>query len=309
VEPSLAVTIGSLRLKNPIMGASGTFGYGLEFQDFLDLEALGGFVTKGLSLLPRKGHPPPRIVETPCGMLNAIGLHNVGVEAFLEEKLPALRGLDTAVVCNVFGERIEDYVRLVERLDGQEGVAGLELNVSCPHVERGGVEFGSDPRLLHEVTSACRAATGLPLWVKLTPTVTDILETAQAAVEAGADALSLVNTYRGMAVDLERRRAIPARGVGGLSGPAIKPMALYAVHRVARAVSVPVVGIGGIRNATDVLEFLVAGARAVQVGTMNYVEPGITARLAGEVGDWLASHGVPDINDLVDSLEIRKDGP
>jgi dihydroorotate dehydrogenase (NAD+) catalytic subunit len=242
-------------------------------------------------------------------MLNAIGLQNIGVEAFLEEKLPELVGVDTAVVCNVFGERIEEYVAVVERLNGREGVAGLELNVSCPHVERGGVEFGQDPRLLHEVTAACRRATELPLWVKLTPGVTDIVETAQAAREAGADALSLVNTYRGMAVNLESRRPIPPGGVGGLSGPAIKPMALYAVHRVARSVPLPVVGIGGIRSAADVLEFLVAGARAVQVGTMNYVEPGITARLAGEVRAWLEARGIADVNDLVGSLRTGKETP
>lgn len=309
MEPSLAVEIGAVRLKNPLMGASGTFGYGLEFEDFLDLESLGGFVTKGLSLDPRLGHPPPRIVETPAGMLNAIGLQNIGVEAFLREKLPALRDRDVVVVCNVFGERIEEYAGVLERLEGQEGVAAAELNVSCPHVERGGVEFGQDPGLLHELVSACRSVTSLPLWVKLTPAVSELLDTARAAVDAGADVLSLVNTYRGMAVDLEGRRAIPAGGVGGLSGPAIKPMALYAVHRVARGVSVPVVGIGGIRSATDVLEFLVAGARAVQVGTMNYVEPGITARLVPEVREWLEARSIGDVNDLVGTLAVGPEVP
>jgi dihydroorotate dehydrogenase (NAD+) catalytic subunit len=303
VKPNLEVSLGPLRLKNPVMTASGTFGYGLEFSTHLDLRRLGALVTKGLSPEPREGNPPQRIVETCGGMLNSIGLQNVGVEAFCRDKLPRLRELGATVVCNVFGEKVEDYVRVAERLDGEPGVAALELNVSCPNVREGGIEFGRDPRLLGEVVATVRRASRLPLITKLTPNVTDISVLARAAQDAGADVLSLVNTYTGMAVDLEKRRAVPARGVGGLSGPAIKPLALYAVSQVAGRVSVPVIGIGGIVSARDALEFLVAGARAVQVGTANYVDPAVAARILDGIEAWLAERGIRDVNEVVGTLE------
>ena len=303
VKPMLEVTLGPLRLRNPVMTASGTFGYGLEFEGLLDLARLGAIVTKGLSPEPRPGNPPQRIVETPGGMLNSIGLQNVGVEVFVREKLPRLRELGATVVCNVFGECVEDYVRVAERLDGEEGVAALELNVSSPNARRGGIEFGRDPALLEEVVGAVRRATRKPLLTKLTPNVTDIVALARVAEGAGSDVLSLVNTYTGMAVDLERRRPIPALGHGGLSGPAIKPLALYAVARVASQVGVPVIGIGGIVSARDALEFLVAGARAVQVGTASYVEPDVAVRIVDGIAAWLAERGIADVNEIVGTLE------
>jgi dihydroorotate dehydrogenase (NAD+) catalytic subunit len=285
------------------MTASGTFGYGVEFEEHLDLTRLGAIVTKGLSIEPRAGNPPQRIVETPGGMLNSIGLQNVGVELFLRDSLPRLRELGVTVVCNIFGQSLEDYVRVTERLEREEGVAALELNASCPNVTEGGIMFGRDPEQLAGLVRAVRGATGRPLITKLTPNVTDIVELAHAAVEAGSDILSLVNTYQGMAVDVERRRPIPPGGVGGLSGPAIKPMALYAVSQVAPRVDVPVMGIGGIVCLRDVLEFLVVGARAVQIGTANYVEPAIAERMVDELAAWLAEHDIGDVNEIVGTLE------
>ncbi len=305
VKPSvdLSVEIAGLHLKNPVLTASGTFGYGEEFSPFLDLGRLGGLVTKGLSPLPRQGNPPPRIVETPSGMLNAIGLQNVGVERFVSEKLPLLRRHDTVVIANVFGETLEEYRAVCRRLDGVEGVHGLELNVSCPNTERGGMTFGTDPGALAEVTAAARETTGLPLWVKLTPNVTDIAQMARVAAEAGADALSLVNTFTGMTVDVERRRPTLANLRGGLSGPAIRPLALYLLHEVRQAVDVPLVGIGGIGSLDDALQFLIAGACAVQVGTANYVDPGISVRLVDELQAWCAERDIRAIGEIVGSLQ------
>lgn len=305
VKPSvdLAVEIGDLHLNNPILTASGTFGYGEEFSPFLDLGRLGGVVTKGLSPQPREGNPPPRIVETPSGMLNAIGLQNVGVDRFISEKLPLLRRHNTAVIANVFGETVEEYRTVCQRLDAAEGVHALELNVSCPNTESGGMSFGTDPGALAEVTAAARETTRLPLWVKLSPNVTDIAQLARVAVEAGADALSLVNTFTGMTVDVARRRPTLANLRGGLSGPAIRPLALYLLHEVRQAVDVPLIGIGGISSLDDVLQFLITGACAVQVGTANYLEPGISVRLVNELETWCAERDIHSLSELVGTLQ------
>lgn len=303
-KPRTEVDLGrGLVLRNPILTASGTFGYGIEFREFLDLDRLGGIVVKGISPRPRAGNPPVRICETPAGMLNAIGLQNVGVEAFVEEKMPELRGHRCAVVVNVFGESLPGYVEVARRLEGVEGVAALELNLSCPNTERGGMVFGTSPEAIAEVTSAVRAVSSLPLWVKLTPNVTDVVACGRAAVEAGADALSLVNTFLGMAIDVEARRPVLANRFGGLSGPAIRPLAVALVHQVARGVEVPVIGMGGITTARDVVEFLLAGARAVQVGTASFNDPSVAEHLVNGLEDWCREHGVADVNELVGALE------
>jgi dihydroorotate dehydrogenase (NAD+) catalytic subunit len=297
--------LGPLTLKNPVITASGTFGYGTEFVPFLDLGRLGGICVKGLSLRPRAGNPPPRTCETPAGMLNAIGLANVGVEAFLAEKLPALRAHDTAIIANIFGETVEEYAEVARIISSAGGVAAVEINISCPNTQRGGLVFGCDPEATRRVVSAVRAACSLPLIVKLTPNVTDILVIARAAMDAGADVLSLVNTFLGMAVDLERRRPLLANGVGGVSGPAIKPQALYFVHRVCSAMKVPVIGIGGITTARDALEFLLVGARAVQVGTANFLDPSASVKILEGIEGYLAEKGIPDVNDLVGAISGR----
>jgi dihydroorotate dehydrogenase (NAD+) catalytic subunit len=304
VSPDLAVELGPLRLKNPILTASGTFGYGLEFLPFFDLGLLGGLVTKGLSPRPRLGNPPPRVVETPSGMLNAIGLQNVGVDAFLRDKLPELRRFDTCVIANVFGETEAEFVEVLEKLDGAEGLDAVELNVSCPNTEAGGMIFGNDPTALARVTRICRRATRLPMIVKLSPNVTDIRETARAAVGEGADMLSLVNTFVGMAIDVERCRPVLANVCGGLSGPAIRPLAIWLTWQVRNAVDVPLIGIGGIASPRDVVEFLLAGADAVQVGTSNFVRPAAAPSLVDGLRSWLVDHGVASVRDLAGALEI-----
>jgi dihydroorotate dehydrogenase (NAD+) catalytic subunit len=310
VTPDLAVDLGPLRLKNPILTASGTFGYGLEFLPFFDLSRLGGLVTKGLSPRPRLGNPPARVVETPSGMLNAIGLQNVGVDAFLADKLPALREFDTCVVANVFGETEAEFVEVLEKLDGAPGLDAVELNVSCPNTEAGGMIFGNDPAALAAITRACRAATRLPMIVKLSPNVTDIRETARAAVGEGADMLSLVNTFVGMAVDVDRRRPVLANVCGGLSGPAIRPLAVWMTWQVANAVDVPIIGMGGIAGPEDVVQFLLAGATAVQVGTSNFVHPGASSDLVDDLTGWLARHEVAAVGDLIGALGAgRGDAP
>ena len=288
-----------LALRNPILTASGTFGYGLEFEPFLDLAALGGIVVKGISPHERGGNPPPRLVETPSGMLNAIGLQNVGVERFVAEKLPALSERDTAVVVNVYGHSVDDYVAVAGALEAERGVAALELNLSCPNVKEGGLEIGRSPEQIRRVTAAVRAETAKPLWVKLTPNVTDIVVMAEAAVDGGADAISLVNTFVGMVIDVESRQPVLSHGTGGLSGPAIRPLAIAMVYQVARAVRVPLIGIGGIVCVRDVVEFLLAGASAVQVGTANYNDPGIAERLVGELARWCGERSVADVSDLI----------
>jgi dihydroorotate dehydrogenase (NAD+) catalytic subunit len=305
----LSVDLGPLRLKNPIVAASGTFGYGTEFLPYLDLRDLGGFVTKGLSLLPRRGNAPPRTCETPSGMLNAIGLANVGVEAFLSEKLPALRDCGTLVIANVFGETQEEYVAVARRLNGAVGLAALELNLSCPNTEKGGLAFGVSPPVIREVVGAVRrAAPDLPLIVKLTPNITDVAVAGAAAREGGADILSLVNTFLGMAIDLDSRRPVLDNAIGGLSGPAIKPLALYMVHRVYREVGLPVLGMGGISRAEDALEFMLAGSAAVQVGTLNFFDPTGSVRLVREIEGWCRRAGVGAVRDLTGSLRLPAGG-
>jgi len=298
----LKVKIGSLVLRNPVMTASGTFGYGREFEDFVNLHHLGAVVVKGISLLPRAGNPPPRLVETPCGMLNAIGLENVGVERFLVDKLPWLRKRKTTVVVNILGNTVEEYAALAARLDGEDGVAALEVNISCPNVKQGGVAFGTDPRMAAAVTRAVRRATGLPLIIKLSPNVSDIQAMARAAAEEGADAVSLINTLLGMAIDLRTRRPRLANVVGGLSGPAIKPVALRMVWQVAQAVRIPVIGIGGIMTAEDALEFIVAGAHAVQVGTANFINPEAAGEIVDGICDYLQVQNIASIAELRGSL-------
>ncbi len=299
VEPDLSVTVGPLALENPVLTASGTFGYGLEFEPFLKLDELAGFVTKGLSPRPREGNPPPRIVETPAGMLNTIGLQNIGVDAFIRDKLPRLREYDTAVIANVFGETEAEYVEVCSKLDQAEGVAAIELNVSCPNTEQGGMIFGNDAAALHAVTAACRKASRLPLIVKLSPNVTDIRVTARAAVEGGAEVLSLVNTFVGMQVDVERRRPVLKKVCGGLSGPAIRPLAVWMTWQVHEAVDVPLIGMGGISTAADALEFILAGASAVQVGTANFVHPDGSIRVLRELREWLKEHDVATLRELI----------
>lgn len=303
MQPAMSVEIGSLKLRNPVMTASGTFGYGEEFKEYVDLEKIGAFVTKGLSLKPRAGNPTPRIVETPGGMLNAIGLQNVGIEAFIQKKVPFLRTVNTPAIANFFGYTPDEYAELAARLDAIPEVAALEVNISCPNVKQGGIVFGTDPGCAASVVAACRAATRKTLIVKLSPNVTDIVEMAQACEGAGADALSVINTLTGIAIDLERRRPVLANVTGGLSGPAIKPIALRMVWQVARAVKVPVIGIGGIMSAIDALEFMLAGATAVQVGTASFVNPGAAQEIAEGMEQWLAARGIADITSLIGALE------
>lgn len=303
MKPVMSVEIGSLKLRNPVMTASGTFGYGEEFSQYVDLEKIGAFVTKGLSLKPRAGNPTPRIVETPGGMLNAIGLQNVGIDAFVQKKVPFLRSVNTPAIANFFGYTPDEYAELASRLDAIPEVAALEVNISCPNVKQGGIVFGTDPGCAASVVAACRAATKKTLIVKLSPNVTDIVEMAQACEGAGADALSVINTLTGMAIDLERRRPVLANVTGGLSGPAIKPVALRMVWQVAKAVKVPVIGIGGIMSATDALEFILAGATAVQVGTASFVNPAAAQEIAEGMEQWLAERGIADIKSLIGALE------
>jgi len=307
VSPDLSVQLGPLSLKNPVLTASGTFGYGLEFLPFFDLSRLGGLVTKGLSPRPRSGNPPPRVVETPSGMLNAIGLQNVGVDAFLEEKLPRLREFDTCVIANVFGETEAEFVEVLEKLDGAPGLDAVELNVSCPNTEAGGMIFGNDPLALARVTRTCRRATRLPMIVKLSPNVTDIRETARAAVGEGADILSLVNTFVGMAVDVDRRKPVLANVCGGLSGPAIRPLAVWMTWQVRNAVDVPIIGMGGIAGPRDVVEFLLAGASAVQVGTSNFVRPAAAVELIDGLSAWLSERGIASVRELVGALRTGRE--
>jgi len=298
----MAVDIGGVVLKNPVMTASGTFGYAAEFNDLMDLNCLGGIIVKGLSLSSSKGNPPPRIVETPCGMLNAIGLENVGVEAFISDKLPFLRKLSPPVFANIYGKTVEDYAELALRLNDAKGVAGLEVNISCPNVKEGGIAFGSDGRSAHRVVRAVRKNTDLPVMVKLSPNVTDIVEIARSVEEAGADAVSLINTITGMAIDAEKRRPVLANITGGLSGPAIKPIALRMVWQVAAQVGVPVIGVGGIMNARDAVEFLIAGACAIQVGTANFINPRSGQEIVEGIETYMLENGIERIDDLIGSI-------
>ena len=303
-QSKLAVEIGALKLKNPVMTASGTFGYGEEYAPYVDLNRLGAIIVKGLSLKPRQGNPSPRIMETPAGMLNAIGLQNVGVKSFIRDKLPYLRQFDTAIIANVYGETIEEYLRISEILTAAEGVHALEINVSCPNVKKGGVAFGTDPDMVAEVTAGVKGVTDLPVIVKLSPNVTDIVVMAKAAEAAGADAVSLINTITGMSVDVEKRIPHLKNVTGGLSGPAIKPIALRMVWQVASQVQIPVIGIGGIMSAADALEFFIVGARAIQVGTANFVEPRATMSIIEGIEAFMKRHHIVAMDDLVGSLKI-----
>lgn len=299
----LSVSIGSLQLKNPVLTASGTFGYGLEFRRFGDLGALGGVVVKGTTLQPRAGNKPQRIVETAAGMLNSIGLENPGVDFFLTHYLPQLRDLGVTTIVNLAGNTIDEYCQLAERLQ-QPGIAALELNISCPNVKAGGMAFGTSEEAVYQVVQAVRRHTKLPLIVKLSPNVTDIAAIARAAEAAGADAISLINTLLGMAVDIRTRRPILGNVVGGLSGPAIKPVALRMVWQVAQAVKVPIIGMGGIMTASDAIEFLLCGASAVQIGAANFVEPTTAWRVIDGIAEYLEQQGIASVRELIGSLQI-----
>jgi len=303
MKPDLSVDIGRLKLKNPILVASGTFGYGEEFQRLYDIGQLGAVCTKGISLRPRKGNPTPRIVETPSGMLNAIGLQNVGVKEFLSQKLPFLQKSGATVIVNVFGTKMDDYVELAKRLDGVRGIAALELNISCPNVKKGGIEFGGQPEMAVRLVKAVRKAAKTHLMVKLSPSAPSIPEMARALEGAGADSLSLINTLPAMMVDVRKRRPVLANGTGGLSGPAIRPVAVRMVSEAARAVRIPIIGIGGIMSLNDVLEFLLVGATAVQIGTANFVDPYVAPRLIEELSCYLEKEKIPSVSDLTGAME------
>ena len=297
-EVDLTVDLGKLVLSNPVVAASGTFGYGLEYTEFLDLDDLGGFSTKGLSLKPKSGNPVPRVIETASGMLNAIGLENIGLDAFLSEKLPLLKMYKTRIIVNFFGETIQQYEEMALALSKEERIDALEMNVSCPNVEEGGLQFSSDPEILREVVDAVRKVTDKFLIVKLSPNVTDITTLAKAAEDAGGDALSVCNTFVGMKVNLETGKPYLANRTGGLSGPAIKPLALNMVYETARTVKIPVIGIGGISNSDDAIEFLMAGAKAVQIGTANYVDPKVTVKVVDGIRDWCRQNQISKLADL-----------
>jgi len=301
---NLSVNVGALRLNNPIIAASGTFGYGVEFAHLVDLNRLGGIVVKGLSLEPMAGAPPPRLCETPSGMLNAIGLQNIGVRAFVAEKLPVLRSYQTAVIANVFGCTVEEYVGVIRILEEAEGLAAYELNISCPNTAHGGIQFGSDPQMVSEVVAAARSAAKRPLWIKLSPNVTDIAAIARAAEDAGADALTVANTYQGMSVDTRTRKSRLGRLTGGLSGPAIRPITLRLVYEASRAVKIPVVGLGGIERVEDVLEYMIVGAKAVQVGTANFSDPAACGNLVDGLEKCCRSVNIREISDLIGTLHV-----
>lgn len=294
----LSTNLGELKLSNPILTASGTFGYGFEYEDFTDLNNLGGFIVKGTTLEPRQGNPYPRMAETPSGMLNAVGLQNPGVDHFIEHTWPRYGALESKVIVNVSGARVEDYVACAERLAALDGLQAIELNISCPNVKQGGMAFGTTCEGANAVTSAVRNVWKRHLMVKLSPNVTNIVEIAQAVADGGADSISLINTLMGMAVDVERRRPVLSTVTGGLSGPAVKPVALRMVWQVAKAVNVPIVGLGGICSATDVIEFIMAGASAVQIGTYNFVDPAAAGNIPAQVEQWCQSHGVDKLMDL-----------
>ncbi len=300
--PDLSVQLGPLRLRNPVMVASGTFGYGREYADFVDLGRLGAVVVKGISLAPRGGNPPPRLVETPAGMINSIGLENVGVEAFLRDKMPYLRKWDVPVVVNIFGNTLEEYGELAARLDDARGVSALEINISCPNVKEGGMVFGTDPQMAASVVRAVRRSTKLPVITKLTPNVTSIGTIARAVEDAGTDIISCINTVAAMAVDIFSRRPRLANLVGGLSGPAIKPIALRCAYEVLGAVNCPVIGIGGIMNANDALEFLLLGARAVQLGTANFLNPSATMEVIEGIERFLRFQGLSALEAYIGAL-------
>lgn len=298
-KAELAVNIGGIAMKNPVTTASGTFGFGSEYAPYIDLNLLGALVVKGLTLQPRAGNPTPRLVETTAGILNSIGLQNPGVEGFIEDLLPALAGYDLPVIVNIAGDTVQDYGKLAARLDRARGVAGLEVNISCPNVKKGGMQFGSDPDMAADVTRAVKSCTDKPVIVKLSPNVTSIVAVAEKVAQAGADALSMINTLLGMAVDIKTRRPVLGNVMGGLSGPAVKPVAVRAVWQVYREVKLPIIGMGGIFTAADAIEFILAGATAVAVGTANFVNPRAAVDVLEGIKRYMAENGVQDINELV----------
>ena len=302
-HPSLEINIAGIQMKNPVMTASGTFGYGSEYVDFIDLNQLGAIVVKGITSVPWVGNPMPRIFETPSGMLNAIGLQNVGVDGFIDKKLPYLRNFDVPVIVNICGEQVEEYLEVTEKLDAANGVAAIELNISCPNLHCGGMSFGVDPKLTDELVKGVREKTTLPLLVKLSPNVTDITVIARAAEGAGADGLSVINTALGMAIDINTRRPQLANVTGGLSGPAIKPIALRMVWQVYNAVSIPIIGMGGIMTGDDAVEFFIGGASAVAVGTANFINPRASLDVVDGIQEYLERYGMCSIEELVGSLE------
>lgn len=302
---SLKIDCGGVSFRNPILTASGTFGYGREFSELTDLAAIGGLVTKGISPSPRFGNATPRICETASGMLNSIGLENVGVEGFTDEKLPFLRACGARVIVNFFGETFEQYIECGQRLSALDGVDALEMNVSCPNIKAGGIEFGTDPRVLLELVRACRVVVKKPLWIKLTPNTSDIVALAKACADGGADGLSIINTITGMAIDARTRRPKIATIFGGLSGPAIKPIALRMVYQVRRAgVPLPISGIGGIQDVTDVIEFFLAGASTVQIGTQSFVDPDASGRIVRDLTAHCQAEGITDVRELIGALKV-----
>ena len=300
----LRTSIGKLELANPVMTASGTFGYGTEFADFVDLDRLGGVIVKGTTLHHREGNPYPRMAETPSGMLNAVGLQNKGVDYFCEHIYPTIKDYKTRMIVNVSGSAVEDYVATAERINALENIPAIELNISCPNVKQGGMAFGVTAKGAAEVVGAVRKVYDKTLIVKLSPNVTDITEIARAAEGAGADSVSLINTLLGMAIDAERRRPVLSTVTGGMSGPAVKPIALRMVWQVAKAVNIPVVGLGGITNATDAIEFLLAGASAIEVGTANFMDPAVTGKIVDGINEYLDRHGFASVKDIIGALEI-----
>ena len=302
-RPDMRVNIGGIELQNPVMTASGTFGYAREFEHLIDLNRLGGIIVKGLSLEPTKGNPPPRIVETACGMINAIGLENVGIERFITDKLPFLQRLSPPVFVNIYGKLEAEYRQLTARINDVEAIAGIEVNISCPNVKAGGMAFGVNPRAAFKVVRAVREQTAKPVMVKLSPNVTDITEIAAAVEEAGADSISLINTLTAMAIDIDTRRPKIANIIGGLSGPAIKPVALRMVWQVAQKARIPIIGIGGIMTFEDALEFLIAGATAVQIGTANFVNPHTTVEIVVGIEAFLSERDISSVKDIVGTLE------
>ena len=301
---NLEVCLGKLKLKNPVMTASGTFGYGEEYAEFVDINRLGAVVVKGLSLRPKEGNPTPRIVETPSGMLNSIGLQNVGIERFIKEKLPFLRRFNTSVIVNFFGDTREEYALAAEKLSSADGIHGLEMNISCPNKQAGWSIFGTDPKVTYDVVSAVRKKTNLTLIVKLSPNVTDIALMAKVAEDAGADAVSVINTLTGMAIDIQTRKPKLANVRGGLSGPAIRPIAVRMVYEVKQAVKIPIIGLGGIMNSDDAMEFIIAGATAVAVGTANFVNPRATVEILDGIIEYMKIHGIEDIGSLTGTVNV-----
>jgi dihydroorotate dehydrogenase (NAD+) catalytic subunit len=304
MKPDLSVQLGEIRLKNPILTASGCFGYGLELENVIDLNQLGGVVSKSLTLHPRVGTPPHRILETASGMLNAIGLENIGVDAYITEKLPQLRKYDMAIFANIMGNTVDDYGAVAARLKGVEGIAGIEVNISSPNTKKGGMHFGVDPEMTYQVIRAVKDAFDRPVIAKLSPNVTDIVAIAKWAVDGGADMISLINTLWSLGIDINTRRPVLGNITGGLSGPAIKPVALRMVYQVSRALTVPIIGIGGIASVEDVVEFLIAGATAVQVGTANFYEPGVTVRLVNELRNFCEERNIERVSSLINTLRV-----